>query len=77
MICRGTLQGPNISHPKGTFEHVFSLPKVGYVSSLEGGYVSSLEGIQNIQIYIYLDVSQKEGTKMNPSLWRKTSVFLR
>ena len=69
MICRGTLQGPNISHPKGTFEHDFSLPKVGYVSSLEG--------IQNIQIYIYLDVSQKEGTKMNPSLWRKTSVFLR
>ena len=36
MICRGTLQGPNISHPKGTFEHDFSLPKVGYVSSLEG-----------------------------------------
>ena len=31
-----TFQGTNISPTKAPFEHDFPLPKVGYVSSLEG-----------------------------------------
>ena len=37
-----TLQGTNISPPKGSFEDDFPLPKLGYVSSLEGRLIHSL-----------------------------------
>ena len=36
---------PNISSFKGTFEDVFPLPKVGYVSSVEG--ISSTSLLKN------------------------------
>ena len=36
MPCRNTFRATNISPPKGIFEDDFPLPKVGYVSSLEG-----------------------------------------